>query len=192
MASVWSQVPNVISGCRLAATPVLLWFALGGHLDAFTWLLLACLLSDIADGLIARAFKLESTFGSFLDSTADNLVTLTGVVGVVVYQWDFVAGHLPALSLLVGCNLAESAAGLLKYGRLTSFHCYSMRAAAYAQGIFFMGLFLWGYTAWLFQVMFTLTCAAYLENFLLLAILPKWSHDVRGLYWVLKARRGLA
>jgi hypothetical protein len=30
---------------------------------------------------------------------------------------------------------------------------------------------------------------AYLENFVLLAVLPEWTHDVRGLYWVLRARR---
>jgi CDP-diacylglycerol--glycerol-3-phosphate 3-phosphatidyltransferase len=186
---VWTQLPNVISGCRLAATPILLWFALGGHRDAFTWLLLACLLSDIVDGLIARMFRLESTFGAFLDSTADDVVTLIGVVGIVTYQWDFVVAHAMALSVMVACNLSQSAVGLLRYGRLPSFHCYSMRVAAYAQGTFVMSLFIWGYTGWLFHLTFALTCAAYLENFVLLAVLPQWTHDVRGLYWVLKARR---
>ena len=186
---VWSQLPNLISGCRLAATPVLLWFALGGHRDAFTWLLLACLLSDIVDGLIARTFRLESKFGASLDSAADDVVTLIAVVGIVTYQWDFVARHAVALSFMVVCNLGQSAVGLVRYGRLPSFHCYSMRVAAYAQGIFVMGLLLWGYTAWLFQLTFALTCVAYLENFVLLAVLPEWTHDVRGLYWVLRARR---
>ena len=183
------QIPNIISGCRLAATPVLLWLALGGHRDGFMWLLLACLLSDIVDGLIARTFRLESTFGAFLDSTADSLVTLTGVVGVVVYQWDFVAAHMVALFVMIACHLGQSAAALWKYGRLSSFHSYLMRVVAYAQGIFFMGLFLWGYTSWQFHLMFVLTCAAYAEDFLLVAILPTWTHDVRGLYWVLQTRR---
>jgi cardiolipin synthase len=186
---MWLHVPNIISGCRLAATPVLLWFALGGHRDGFVWLLLACLVSDIVDGLIARTFKLETTIGAFLDSAADSLVTLTAAVGVVVYQWDFVAAHLVALLVMIGCNVGQSAAALLRYGRLSSFHCYLMRVAAYSQGIFFMGLFLWGETTWLFYTMFVLTSVAYVEDMLLLAFLPQWTHDVRGLYWVLKARR---
>jgi len=186
---VWTHVPNFISGCRLAATPVLLWFALGGHRDGFTWLLLACLISDIVDGLIARMFRLESTFGAFLDSTADALVTVIGAVGIVVYQREFVASHTVALFVMIGLYAGELLVAALRYGRLSSFHTYLDRVAAYSQGIFFMGLFLWGYTAWLFHAMFALTVVAYAEEFVLLAVLPQWTHNVGGLYWVLIARR---
>ena len=186
---VWTHVPNFISGCRLAATSVLLWFALGGHRDGFTWLLLACLISDIVDGLIARTFRLESTFGAFLDSTADALVTVIGAVAIVVYQRDFVGSHAATLAVLIGLYIGENAAALLRYGRLSSFHTYLARVAAYAQGIFFVGLFLWGYTAWLFHAMVGVSVAAYGEEFVLLAILPQPTPDARGLYWVLKSRR---
>jgi hypothetical protein len=37
--------------------------------------------------------------------------------------------------------------------------------------------------------MWTVYCIAELEEFAILALLPEWRSDVRGLYWVLRARR---
>ena len=77
-----------------------------------------------------------------------------------------------------------------RYHRLSSFHTYLVRITAYLQGVFFLGLFFWGYQAWLFYGMWVVACAGQAEEWVLLALLPEWTHDVRGLYWVLKARRG--
>src|SRR5260221_7101479 len=91
LARRWRNTPNAISITRICATSVLLasvWFE---RVDLFKWLLLACLLSDILDGLIARAFHLTSKLGATLDSIADILTMLIGLVGVVVFQKQFVA-----------------------------------------------------------------------------------------------------
>jgi CDP-diacylglycerol--glycerol-3-phosphate 3-phosphatidyltransferase len=182
-------VPNVISTCRLLATPVLLAAALERRAPLFAWLLLACLLSDIADGLIARAFRLQSRLGAALDSAADFLVTVVAVTGMIMLQWQFVVAHAWQLALFVGLLFGEVIVSLVRYHRLSSFHTYLVRISAYAQGIFFVGLFFWGYVVWLFYLTWIVSCLAELEEWILLALLPTWTHDVRGLYWVLKARR---
>jgi CDP-diacylglycerol--glycerol-3-phosphate 3-phosphatidyltransferase len=182
-------LPNAISTCRLLATPVLLVAALARQPRFFAWLLLACLLSDIADGLIARAFRLQSPLGAALDSTADVLVTLIAATGIVTMQWPFVVAHAWQLELLAGLFAGEVIISLLRYHRLSSFHTYLVRASAYAQGVFFLGLFFWGYQPALFYVMWIVSCLGQVEEWILLALLPGWTHDVRGLYWVLKARR---
>jgi len=180
----WRHLPNAISAARLAATPVLLGAALQRHEDLFKWLLLVCLLSDILDGLIARTWKLATPLGAFLDSTADMLVTFIGFYAVYVFRWRDVRPHLFLIVAIVALYLIEAAAALLCYGRISSF---LVRVSAYLQGIFVMSLFLWGFIGWIFAIMVTVTLAAYAEELILVAILPEWKSDVRGLYWVLRA-----
>ena len=186
---MWRQIPNAISGARLLATPVLLGAVVLGRRPLFTWLLLACLLSDILDGVIARVFRLRSALGALLDSTADMFVLLITGAGVFVFERAFLKAHGGIVAALVALYFAEAALALLRYGRISSFHTILTRVAAYAQGIFVMSLFLWGYHGWLFYAMAVLTAAALSEEIALLYVLPHWKSDVRGLYWVAGARR---
>ena len=184
-----AQVPNVISACRLLAVPVLLFAAVEGRPRLFAWLLLLSLLSDIVDGVVARRYHLESTLGAILDTTADFLLTVMAAIGMFTLQPAFVSAHAAQLLLLLGLYVGEVLISLARYRRLSSFHTYADRVCAYAQGIFFVGLFFWGYTPWLFYTAWIAGCLAYIEEWALLALLPEWTHDVRGIYWVLKARR---
>jgi cardiolipin synthase len=179
------HIPNAISIARLLATPVLLAAMLLHHRGLFTWLLLACLLSDILDGLIARVFNLQSRLGALLDSTADMIVVLLSAAALFVFQQDFLSAHGAPLAALVALYLAEAAAAWWRYGRISSFHTLLSRLAAYSQGIFIMSLFLWGYNAWLFYLMLVLSAAALLEEIVILCMLPQWRSNVRGLYWLL-------
>lgn len=186
----WENTPNAISLARLLATPILLAAVIQGRMELFKWLLLACLLSDILDGLIARAFHLRSKLGARLDSTADMLVAFISIAALFVFQRAFLAAHFWELSIVISLYALEILAALLRYGKISSFHTIVNRIAAYSQGIFVMSLFLWGYRGWLFQPMIALTIVASVEEFLLLGVLPEWRSDVRGLYWVL-ADRGI-
>ena len=93
---------GICSIARLGATPILLASVLLGRVGVFKWLLLACLLSDILDGLIARTFRLTSKLGASLDSIADMATMLIGLIGVLVFQRPFVSARWPEL-LLVMC-----------------------------------------------------------------------------------------
>ena len=184
----WRQLPNAISSARLLATPVLLFAAVARHADLFRWLLLACMLSDILDGLIARIFHLRSPLGARLDSIADMIVFGIGMFGLYVFQAEVLVRHWLPLGLIVGLYVVEAAGALWRYGKISSFHTILVRIAAYAQGIFVMSLFLWGYSAWLLYTMTAITTLAYGEEIVLLFLLPEWTTDVRGIYWVLSRR----
>lgn len=184
-----ASLPNAISACRLAATPVLLIAALERWALVFAWLLLACLLSDIIDGLIARTFRWQSPLGAALDSIADLLVMIIGAVGLVTMQWPVLVAHAWQLELLLFLIVGEVAIAFWRYHRPSSFHTYLVRLSAYGQGAFVLALFFWGFRAWLFYAAWAISCIAEVEEWVLLALLPTWTHDVRGVYWVLKARR---
>ena len=184
------QIPNALSIMRIVAAPALIALAIAGCERAFTWLLLAALLSDIADGLIARSFHLVTIVGAKLDSIADQLTTAAAVVGLMAFQLSVLHEHWLALLIVVGFYLASDLAAFWRYRRLASFHTYLARAAAYAQGIFVMTLFIWGYHGWMLRVTVALSVAAYCEEIVIIGwILPGWRANVRGLYWLIEEAR---
>ena len=191
LQSIWRNTPNAISIARLCATTVLCFAILQRHIDLFKWLLLACLLSDILDGLIARTFHLTSKLGAALDSAADALTMLIGFFGVYVFQRTFVTEHITGVLVVAGFYSAEIVASLIRYGRLSSFHTLLDRVAAYACGIFTMSLFLWGYHGWLYQLTVLVYVVSLIEELALIFVLPEWKTDVGNIFRVF-AERGRA
>jgi CDP-diacylglycerol--glycerol-3-phosphate 3-phosphatidyltransferase len=189
--SLLRHLPNVISSLRLLAVPVLAWLAWRHAQGAFAWLLVAALVSDIADGMIARVFAFTSRLGALLDSTADALLLITAGYGALVFYPAVVWTHWPAAALLLGFWLFEAAAALVRYGRLSSFHTYLSKAAGYAMGIFIGVLFLFDFHPWLLYLAVGLSVCGNLEELWLLGRLPAWEPDVRGAWWV-RRRRGIA
>jgi CDP-diacylglycerol--glycerol-3-phosphate 3-phosphatidyltransferase len=187
---MFRQLPNALSAARIAATPVLVALAAAGSLTAFTWLLVAALLSDIADGLIARAFRLQSKLGALLDSIGDTLLLFASLYGMWVFHPDIVRDHAVAGLVLIGAWVAENVAALLRYGRLSSFHTYLSKEAGYLLGIFIGVLFVFGFRPWLLYLAVGVSVIGNLEELVLLALLPEWRADVRGVGWVLRERRG--
>lgn len=184
------HVPNVLSGGRALAVPVLFALALAGRETAFTWVLVPALLSDIADGLIARLFALESRLGAALDSIADTLMLLVSVYGIWVFHPEVFREHPWLCGVAVGLWLLEDLLALLRYGRLSSFHTYLSKIVANLLGFFIGWLFLFGFEPWLLYAAAGTSIVASLEELALLKALPEWRADVRGLWWVLRERSG--
>jgi cardiolipin synthase (CMP-forming) len=183
------NIPNVLSLLRLLSSPVLFLLALAGREQPFRWLLVASLLSDIADGILARRLRITSNIGALLDSTADALVCATTVFAIFRLRPQFVADHYGPILAIVGLYVLSMVGGILRYGKLASFHTLGCRIAAYAQGIFVVLLLFRGYEPVLFYVTIGIGMAAYVEEFALLWFLPVWTANVGGLYRVLKNGR---
>jgi len=76
---VWN-VPNALTVLRLVMVPLLGWMVLAHPADqawrwASTGVLLAALLTDLADGKIARKYQLITNFGKLWDPIADKAIT---------------------------------------------------------------------------------------------------------------------
>jgi CDP-diacylglycerol--glycerol-3-phosphate 3-phosphatidyltransferase len=183
------QLPNAISIARLLATPVLVWAAATEQRGVFRWLLLACILSDILDGWIARTFELKSQLGALLDSSADLALVLAAYTSLWLLERELVRAHAMILLCAAGLYVGEIGAALLRYGKPSSFHTLLVRIAAYAQGIFFVTLFFWGYSPVVFGGAVALAILASLEELTLVWLLPEWRSDVGGLWRVLRTRR---
>jgi len=180
------NLPNVISTCRLAAAPVMLFCIVTRRYEVFTWVLFGALISDILDGVIARVFHLETELGAFLDAMADMGAYLCAVIGIFVFQMGFIRGHWIEMSLILGFYVAEKIKSFLRYGKaFNAFHTYMSKATAYAQGAFVISLFLFGFKCYLFYPAMVLCIAANIEEMVLTSLLKEYEYDVKGLYWVL-------
>lgn len=183
------HLPNALSTARIVAAPVLLVLALADRQSLFTWILVPALLTDIADGWLARAFHLESKRGAFLDSVADSLLLVTSVFGIWTFHREVITANALLCGAVVALWVLENLVALLRYGRLSSFHTYASKTAGYLLGVYVGVLFVFGHYPWLLQLAAVLSILGSLEEFALLALLPQWRADVGGLWWVLAERR---
>ena len=189
LALLWRHLPNALSVARIGAAPALGYFAASGAERLFTWLLVPALVTDIADGYIARRFGLTSRLGAQLDSIADALLFFVAIFGVWALHPDVLREHAVAGLLVAGSWIVEIVAAFGRYGRLSSFHTYGSKVAGYLLGTMIGVLFVWGLPPPLLYAAVVVSVGANLEELALIWLLPVWRADVRGLYWVLRERR---
>lgn len=77
--------PNAFTLLRLCCIPVFLWLLFGRDDRAgAAWLLGALGATDWVDGWLARRFDQVSEFGRMFDPTADRLLFIVGIGGIIV------------------------------------------------------------------------------------------------------------
>jgi cardiolipin synthase (CMP-forming) len=86
------NLPNLITLFRILITPLffteLVSYKPGQehHRWIAFWLFIAGIISDAADGLIARVTKNQTPLGRFLDPLADKLLLLSGFLGILFVE----------------------------------------------------------------------------------------------------------
>jgi CDP-diacylglycerol--glycerol-3-phosphate 3-phosphatidyltransferase len=180
------NLPNLLSGYRILAFPVILYLILTGQRTPFIVMLCINLVTDIADGYIARRFNLATEFGARLDSIADLGTYFLAFTGMLVIEHVFVQAHWVAFVLVMGLYVLQLLVCLARFRRPPHLHVYSAKLTGYLQGIFMLTYFACGYTAWYFYLMIAVTCIAYLEELLILLLIPALRSNVKGIYFMIK------
>ncbi len=144
-------LPNLLTGFRFVAAPVLLWLAWHGHGIAFMILLAVAFLSDMLDGLAARLTGQVTQFGATLDSWADVINYLTIALSCWWLWPDMVRREMIYVGLIVASVLLPAFAGIYKFGRFTSYHTLGVKLAAASMGLTLYVMFLGG-PVWPFRV----------------------------------------
>lgn len=185
-----SYIINGITWYRIIAAPVLLVLIFTKHVDLFKWLLAFSFFTDLIDGFLARKYKVVSIHGSRLDSIGDDLTVLVAVIGLFVFKTEFVLKVLIPLLILFFIFIFQMVYALLRYRKISSFHTYLAKMAAILQGIFFILIFILPEPIFfLFYTATVITGIELLEEIVLVALLPKWEANVKGLFWVLKRKK---
>lgn len=180
---------NGITLYRLLAAPVLVLLTLTHQVNVFKWLLALSFFTDLIDGWLARRYKITSIMGARLDSIADDLTVVAGIIAVAVLKPAFLKQQMVLVIIMVALFLIQMVLALLVYGKLTSFHTYSAKLAALMQGTFFILLFFLPHPPeMVFYIAFGVTVIDLVEEIILVIILPQWKANVKGLYWVMKRK----
>jgi cardiolipin synthase (CMP-forming) len=182
-------IPNILGFYRLLMFPVILWFALSGRELLFAIFLIINLLTDVADGIIARRFHMETEFGAKLDSFADNFNYLLAMTGIFVFKLEEFMPHIASFIIFLGFLFLSVIFSLFKFRKFPSFHLYSTKIGGYIQGAFLICLFTIGFITPFYYFMILWTIVSQTEHIAIQIIIPEMRSNVKGLYWVLGEHR---
>lgn len=179
-------IPNILSLYRIVIFPFILWLILSGQENLFSLFITISLVSDILDGLIARAFHLQTRIGARLDSWADLGTYILAFMAIYFFKWNAISEHAFMLIIFASVMVISYAIVFLKFGALIGMHTYMFKVTGYMQGAFIVSLFLWGFYAIPYYICLGWGTLACIEEILIMLVLEKPRSNVRGLYWVLK------
>jgi cardiolipin synthase (CMP-forming) len=180
-------VPNALSGYRVLVTPLILYFIFAGWQQFFLLFLFINIISDILDGAIARAFKMQTNFGARLDSIGDIGTYIAAAYGTIEFKWHDISNAGGWLWIFVAFFILPFIVSFLKFRKLPSLHLYSSKIGGAIDGVFFFYLFFFGYSPWLLALAIGWGICSFIEQIVVLLLLTKLKPDAKGLYWVLKS-----
>ncbi len=181
---------NGITVYRLIAAPLLAILIIYNLPGIFKWLLAVSYLTDAVDGYLARKFKVTSIAGAKLVSVADYLTIIVSIVGVIVFKPEFLKQELMLIIFLISLFIIQTVIGLIRYGKLTSFHTYAAKVSAIIFVVFLLTLFFFPdkYELLFYGTAFLITTEL-IEEIILCFMLTTWEADVKGLYWVINRNK---
>jgi cardiolipin synthase len=183
-------VVNGITLWRILMAPLVIYLAFSRHQDLFKWFLAMSFLTDAVDGYLARKYRVTSTRGAILDSIGDDLTVGAAIVGMLVFNMNFIREQLPLLLIMTFLYLAQISMALIRYHKMTSFHSCLDKLAAILQGVFLILFFFLPRPVYiLFYITASVTILDLLEEIALVIALPRWESNVKGLYWVIKRKQ---
>ncbi len=130
------SIPNLVTGSRLLALPVLWGFALAGYPRVVGAGLLFAWLSDALDGFLARKLDAQSAWGSRFDSISDTLMFVSGLAWIVLLRPEFVAEHAAPLMAWVAIGVINYSVSWIRFRRFVDLHLFSAKAANFLGFLF--------------------------------------------------------
>jgi CDP-diacylglycerol--glycerol-3-phosphate 3-phosphatidyltransferase len=183
------NLPNALSVFRLAAAPGLLYLAWCGRPTAFLVLFAVSLLSDGLDGLLARTLDQASEIGTRLDSWADLATYLSAPLGAWWLWPELAQRELTFVVVAAAGFTAPLLAGLIKFGRLPSYHTWISKVSAVVIGVTAFVLIVLDIPL-PFRIAVVLQVLAACEEFAITFVLPQWRSNIPTLWYALRVRRG--
>lgn len=174
------KLPNLISAIRILIAPLMFYFAFQ---KMEVWFLVALLFSgftDVLDGFLARKLKLTTTLGSHLDSWGDFAIYSTMAICAWIIWPDIVKREIFYFALILFSFLLPIWFGLIKFGRLTSYHTWGVKLAVFATFFGYIALFS-DFASWPLKLASYLCVYAGVEEILITLVLRHERVDVRSI-----------
>ncbi len=182
------MLPNLLSISRIVAAPLMIVAALAGQEQVFIGLYLLSLITDGTDGFIARHLHHETSTGAMLDSIGDFAICTCLPLSAYHLWPEMITGEIPFILVGLACYLIPVILGVLRYGRMPSFHTWGAKTIAVLASLALAWMFITGQT-WAFRLCIPLVVLEAIQELVMIALLPDWSPDTRSLWHALRKRR---
>lgn len=171
---------------RVLLAPLLLWLTRAGTAGpSYVACCLAALLSDIADGMVARRAGVDTAGLRRYDSIADTLFYATAAYTVWHVHPEVVRRYWPGATVVAALEVTRYLFDLRKFGREASYHAWSAKLWGLSLAAALVAVMGFGRaTPWV-PLTIVLGIIADLEGLAISVVLPTWTHDVKS---VLHAR----
>ncbi|WP_339626597.1 CDP-alcohol phosphatidyltransferase family protein [uncultured Winogradskyella sp.] len=185
------NIADWFSFYRIVAAPFLLLFIWLDYRLIFSWLLLISYSTDAIDGYLARKLKISSPRGSQLDSLGDQITLIVGLIGLYIFETDFIKTNLILIALVFIPYLIQMLIAYFKYGKATAFHTYLAKLSAIMQSVFILFSLFFYIEYTLFYIMIIVGLLETFEEITLIVMYDNWVSDVKGIYWAFRDKRRL-
>jgi len=183
------QLPWLMAGTRGALGPLMVaGQASGWNGVAMAAMIVAALLSDIFDGVLARRWKCDTAAMRLFDSMADTVFYLGVAAALWMGHRDVLHGHAWLLGGLLSLEAARFAFDFAKFGKPASYHSYLAKTWGLVMAIAVTASFANGRGGWLIAVALVLGIACNVEGLAMSVVLPMWCKDVKTLSAALRIR----
>lgn len=181
-------VPNVIATARLLGLVPLLWTARAGHREAFFVIMVVLLLTDWADGKLAKLLDQETVFGARLDSVADWF--MYAAIGVALWwlEAEVIVSNAWLIAAVGAAWGLSATVSLVRFRRLPSYHNRLAKVSWLVAAVAAVALFL-ADTAVVIPWAFGLAILTNLEGAVIGAVLPEWRANVTSVIGAWRVRR---
>lgn len=176
-------IPNTICFVRLIGSFIMFGIAVAGWRYWFVGLFLALSLSDWIDGKLARWLRQRSDFGARLDSTADAILYACLVAGAVLLVGEKLQREWIWLAVGIGSYVLTTTVGLVKYGRVPSYHTYGAKITQWFALVAGISLIL-EWSVWPMRIAVISVTLTNLEATMISFVLDEWRADVLSLFHV--------
>jgi phosphatidylglycerophosphate synthase len=183
------NIADWFSFYRVIAAPFLILLLYLQEREFFTWMLLFSYATDMIDGFLARQLKITSPRGSQLDSMGDQITFIVAILGLLVFENNFIKEHYILLLIVFIPYVVQMLIAFRKYGKATAFHTYLAKLSALTQGVFILYFLFFGPLYWLFYMMIILGVMETIEEIILIFMYDDWVSGVKGIYWAMKDKR---
>jgi phosphatidylglycerophosphate synthase len=187
-------IPYSLVWFRLLLAPV---FVAGYFLDASPWLcvalLVAGIISDIFDGVLARRWGTSTLLLRRCDSNVD--MVFYGVAGViaVLLHAAWLAPWWFGLAAMFGFMIAQSVVNGVRFRQQPAYHMWSGKLWSIVLVVALIGLFLGRPMAWSIDALLALAIWNSIEGIIASLILPRPMADIPTVFHAIRiARRSMA
>jgi len=183
------NIADWFSFYRVIAAPFLVLLLWLDERQLFAWFLLISYSTDAIDGYLARKLKITSPRGSQLDSFGDQITLVVGLIGLLVFETEFIKNNILLISIAFVPYIIQMIFAYFKYGKATAFHTYFAKLSAIIQSAFILYALFFAPNYTLFYIMIVFGLLETFEEITLIFMYDNWASDVKGIYWALRDKR---